>query len=758
MTSALRWGGLGAAFGACFPILALCIQHGVSGAGDAGTVLVHDLLFWLIATAPLFLGLFGVLAGRLQDRMKAILAQQESLVQARTQELRVALMNVEMEAGSAGELLEALNRQVSVFEQAVDSLDSAFAMFDADERLIVCNQAYADLNLLPKEFLSKRPRYEDLLRQILSDHPEQRENILGKSTPEQWLEERLAEFRNPKAPSVLWNGNHWIRLDDKKTPDGGTVCLRTDVTNLKEAEFEARIQQQRLTLAATSAGIGIWETDLAASRVVWDERMEVIHGYAPGTFPGTIEAWKSRIHPEDLPLVELSIEQSVAQGGADFHGTYRIVLPDGKVRHIDRRGSHTKDLQGKLVRRIGINMDITEHVETAEVLRAAVLDAQAATQAKAEFLATMSHEIRTPMNGVIGMTELLLDTDLTPLQREHAETIRSSGEALLAIINDILDFSKMEAGKLILEALPFSVEQVVRDSVSLFTSQAATKGVQMLQSLPNAPTDVVGDPGRLRQVLLNLISNALKFTSEGRVEVRLSVVTTAHARVDITIEVSDTGIGMAPEYLARLGEAFSQADASTTRQFGGTGLGLSICRNLVRLMQGSMTVHSTVGEGTSFRVTLPMPVAGVSSSTRLALASLQPTQRLKRVLVAEDNIVNQRVIMSLLKKFADHVELAVDGQEAFEKFQLERYDCVLMDGQMPRVDGLEATRLIRAYEVEQHRVRTPIIALTASAMSTDRDLFLASGMDEYVTKPVRSRELMAALTRIYHPRTAKSRD
>jgi CheY-like chemotaxis protein len=218
--------------------------------------------------------------------------------------------------------------------------------------------------------------------------------------------------------------------------------------------------------------------------------------------------------------------------------------------------------------------------------------------------------------------------------------------------------------------------------------------------------------------------------------------------LDVEIEVSDTGIGMPAQYLARLGEAFSQADTTTTRQYGGTGLGLSICRKLIHLMHGSLTVRSAEGEGTSFLVSLPMQAAALTPSTRTQAAHAAFPSRLKRVLVAEDNIVNQRIIVSMLKKYADEVDLAADGLAAYALFQRQEYDCVFMDGQMPNMDGLEATRLIRAFELAHHRPRTPIIALTASAMATDRDVFIASGMDEYVTKPVRSRDILAALARV----------
>jgi CheY-like chemotaxis protein len=345
------------------------------------------------------------------------------------------------------------------------------------------------------------------------------------------------------------------------------------------------------------------------------------------------------------------------------------------------------------------------------------------------------------------MTDLLLGTSLDATQRDYAETIRGSGEALLAIINDILDFSKIEAGKLVLEQIPFSVTQVASECVALLINSAQAKGLAFNTRITEVSAEVLGDPGRVRQVLLNLISNAVKFTHSGQVEVRTQAHYLGPLDIRLELEVSDTGIGMSADYLARLGEAFSQADTSTKRQFGGTGLGLSICRKLIQLMGGSLTVESTPGRGSCFTVLLPFQLAAPVAAPKSPALPAAPDQRLGRVLVAEDNLVNQRVILALLKKFADHIDLAIDGNEAFEKFTQQDYDCILMDGHMPHLDGLGATHLIRCYELTHGKQRTPIIAVTASAMATDREQFLAGGMDEYVTKPVRAAELFAAIAR-----------
>jgi PAS domain S-box-containing protein len=463
---------------------------------------------------------------------------------------------------------------------------------------------------------------------------------------------------------------------------------------------------------------------------------------------GDYSEWRSRVHRDDIEQAEAQFQTAMGMG-RDYKGRFRIVRRDGRVRHIDARTVASRDHDGNISRILGVNLDITDHIENEQRLEHLVESAQAANKAKAEFLATMSHEIRTPMNGVIGMTNLLMNTPLQGEQREYVETIRTSGESLLTLINDILDFSKMEAGKLTLEKVPFSIERVSMETISLFATQAESKGVKLSHDFPSESVVLIGDPLRVRQILLNLISNALKFTSQGEVNLTISLEKKPDQSTTIKIRVTDTGIGMSKEHLSRLGEAFVQADASTTRQFGGTGLGLSICRSLVELMRGTMRVESTLGEGTSFELLLPFEVASAGAERKVAPSQTEAFGvKLSRVLVAEDNLVNQRIITLMLKNFAQEVVVTGHGREALEAFRVSSFDCVLMDGHMPEMDGLEATRQIREFERLEERKRTPIIALTANALQGDRETFLAAGMDEYLTKPIRPNDLASALRRI----------
>ena len=394
--------------------------------------------------------------------------------------------------------------------------------------------------------------------------------------------------------------------------------------------------------------------------------------------------------------------------------------------------------------------------QRTEDLEKAMHGALEASQAKSEFLANMSHELRTPMNGLLGMLDLVLDGSLKPDQKEQLETAQRCAYSLLALLNDILDLSKIEAGKMALEKIPMNARTVVEDCVKSQAAKASQKGIDLrFEKDAAARCDLMGDPLRLRQIVANLVSNALKFTDRGWVRVRLSSTARSDGRIDMQVQVRDTGLGIAADKLPAIFEKFTQADGSITRKYGGTGLGLTITRGLVEMHGGDIRVESEPGVGSTFTVILPCEAAP-------AAATQHPQRQEKtepahvsgaRLLVVEDNLVNQKVVLAILRKKGYRIDVANDGREAISALETPDadYDLVLMDVQMPVMDGLEATRVIRR---DPRWGRLPVLAMTAHAMNGDRERCLQAGMNGYISKPVQAAHLIATIEKHLSPSAA----
>jgi signal transduction histidine kinase/DNA-binding NarL/FixJ family response regulator len=536
--------------------------------------------------------------------------------------------------------------------------------------------------------------------------------------------------------------------------------------------------EDRLQLALDAAGLASWEWDIAADVVFTSARFgHMIQGSASESGDQD-QHWLPRdlmamVLAEDAPALQDAIIRTLKQESDSLEAEFRMQTPAGLL-WIECTGKvSVRDMLGRAERVIGINRNITRRKHAEQAMSQAREEAETANRSKDQFLAHISHEIRTPLNGVIGMNNLLAQSELSAEQRKYVDLVASSGRALLALVNDVLDYSRFSAGAIVLEQVRFPLQRWLWEAVMPLQVSAQAKGLELnLSTTPDLPKEMVGDPGRMRQIVTNLVSNAIKFTDRGSVQVSMAV------QADhLHISVQDTGIGIAPSKQQAIFDAFVQADSSTSRRYGGTGLGLAISMQLAKAMGGRITLASQEGKGSRFDVHLPwvqneagsqedfastqlgsaaasgetqplglnmLPSLVRSEPTRPASLSSAPYLG-QLALVADDHAVNRLLASKLLEQLGFSVTLVEDGQQAIEAVLQRKFDVILMDIQMPQMNGWQATHELRQWEQQAKRVRVPIIALSAHASAADRDQAFSLGMDGYLTKPLTPEALVAAL-------------
>ena len=658
-----------------------------------------------------------------QGALPALLAQVEPLAFCWNQQRHVE--DIAVQLGAA----------VNALEQAVITID--------DVRLVgYVNRAASQLLDVPRGTLPA-----SRLAQALGDL--QRRAVNG-------AEVRATSVRllaNPQATirDVVWTFDRsptHLRVTTAPYDDDGVsgrIWVFDDVSALKiavetagAANADLQRSETRLKLATDAASIGIWTWDFVDDRIEWDERMYRLYAVAGAerrTGP-TYETWRSRVHPDDVRRAEAQIAEARSRN-APYEHEFRIVLPDGAIRHIQAAAVVETDVDGRQLRQIGVDRDITGAKEYERELHRARVAADSASRAKGEFLANISHEIRTPMNAILGTALLLERSALDPQQAAYVATIRTAGRSMMALINDVLDLSKIEAGRIELDASPFVLTNVVSGILDIFTPTAAGKGIGLHgQSLPAELPALLGDATRLGQILSNLVSNAIKFTPHGEVSVAVAVERRDASSARLRFTVRDTGVGIDAAKIDRLFNSFTQADRSVHQEFGGTGLGLAISRELVTAMGGEIGVISEPGRGSEFWFVVPFELVELAPAKLSAGTSGATLDRLAgaRILVVDDSQVNRDIASKLLALEGARTEPAAGGREALARLRTgpDDFDIVLMDVQMPQMDGLEATRAIRG---ELGLTALPVIALTAGALPSQRQRAEAAGMNDFVTKP-----------------------
>lgn len=632
-------------------------------------------------------------------------------------------------------MFQNMSNGVSVYQAIDDGSDFVFKDFNASAERIN--------NIEKKDYIGKRllellPAMDefglmDALRRVYKT---------GK-------EEYIPAAYYSDGYREAWTENQIYRL-----PSGDLVVIFNDVTKQKNAEIELKISEERLRLAMEAASDGIWDWETADGRVYWSARGYTMLGYEPGEFKVDIEKWKSIIHPADVDEIINANYKALNEGiGSSFAVEYRCRTKDGEWKWIISRGKAVEvDENNKVVRIIGTHTDITDRKNMEIELVKAKEQAEAANIAKSQFLANMSHEIRTPMNGIVGMTNLVLETELDDEQKEYLEMLKISSDSLLKVINDVLDYSKIEAGKINIENSPFKLNDAVYEVFSLFNIGAKQKGLAMETVFEQGlPEILIGDRVRLRQVLSNLIGNAIKFTERGTITISIRKLFRNTNTIKLLFSVRDTGIGIPEEKMGLLFGRFNQLDSSYTKLYQGTGLGLAISKKLVEMMQGEIWVESQRNSGSTFYFTIVFAEVSEQDGARPApeyserVSATTGQEYIKRILVVDDDDVSRYLIKTCIDEHGIDMIMVDDWESAFNLLGNEMFDMILLDAQMSVSDGISLTRMIRDIEDSGGGRHIPIIGITPCETEGERDKLLAEGMDGYITKPVNLSKLSIML-------------
>lgn len=636
-------------------------------------------------------------------------------------------------------ILDELRESKELNKQIIENTPHLIFVKDSEGRFLLVNKAMADSFGLSESQMISRKNSElhhhshEAKSFLLTDQ----EVIINKK------EVRLEESFTAPNGKVRWYDTIKVPLIQ---PDGTVHVLgiSTEITQRKQAEKQLQESGLRMKEAQEMAHFGNWEFNTITQEIIWSDELCRIFGLTPGQFP-SFEEYLSFIHPDDVALLTTYIENAVLKG-VPYEIDHRIILKDQSIKSIHAIGKPYTDDKNKVVKIFGTALEVTDRKKIEETLVLAREHAEETARIKENFLANVSHELRTPINGILGMAGLLYKTKIDGIQRNYLDILRTTAEHLLIIVNDILDYSKIESGKLTIEKIPFNLKDTVTTAVQTQLYKAEEKDLALNLFLPAHDIPVViGDPYRLNQILLNLLSNAIKFTEHGSVDLTCSIVRETTDSLELEFSVKDTGIGIESDKAESIFESFTQASSSISREYGGSGLGLTICRQLLEMQQGRIWLHSEPGIGSDFRFIINYKKADLQSlpvNTRVEFTSLGNL----RILLAEDNRVNQFITEAMLQDWGFIVDTAANGREAISLISEYNYDIILMDIQMPDLNGIEATRMIRNLP-DKKKARTPIIALTANTSRSMHKQYISEGMTDLLIKPYKE---VTLFTKISH--------